>query len=270
MLRRDDLDACRRSAGDNIHNPHTVYGEFEYPFRFEVTPELIIVNLLEPPDRIGRGDKRRQRGRHGTCVSKNRTPYQLSALVGSVHAPLRAGLPFPCDAQVLIPDGNQMTTKAHSRNHLAPIVPPPPSPAPDTAFEVWKDQYHRQMGELSRQGMARKAENGILPCCAPVGYRNYRKKIEIDPVLAPLVRASFERPAASGLPLRALLAEMTAKGLVSRSGKPLKVSAFWYMLHNPFYTGMINWKGGLIQGVHEPLITLDLWNNVQSRLSPPT
>ena len=130
------------------------------------------------------------------------------------------------------------------------------------AFEQWRQDYHAHMGELSRQGMERKAASGILPCCAPVGYRNVGKKIEIDPVLAPLVQEAFERAATSRLPLRTLLAEMTARGLVSRNGKPLKVSAFWYMLKNPFYTGMVRWKGKLIQGSHERLISQVLFESV--------
>ena len=134
------------------------------------------------------------------------------------------------------------------------------------AFAQWRKDYHAHMGELSRRGMERKAASGILPCCAPVGYRNVGKKIVIDPVLAPLVQEAFERAATSRLPLRSLLAELTAKGLVSRNGKPLKVSSFWYLLKNPFYTGMVKWKGKLIQGSHEPLIGRDLSIAVEQRL----
>ena len=158
-----------------------------------------------------------------------------------------------------------MTADIQTNRRSAPTTPPPSSPDPYAAFEAWKDEYHRQVGELSRQGMARKAEKGILPCCAPVGYRNYRKKIEVDPVLGPLVRESFERAAASSLPLRALLAEMTAQGLVSRSSKSMKVSAFWYMLRNPFYVGSIRWHGKLVPGVHETIITKEQFDQVQKR-----
>jgi len=145
------------------------------------------------------------------------------------------------------------------------ILPPPP-PAPDAAFEAWKDEYQRQVGELSRQGMAHEAEKGILPCCGPVGCRNCRKKIEVDPVLAPLVRESFERAATSGLPLRALLTEMTANGLISRSGKPMGIGLFWYMLSNPFYAGTVRWKGNLIHGYYEPLVGHEKFETVQHRL----
>lgn len=148
---------------------------------------------------------------------------------------------------------------------LEPLAPEMPTEM-KAAFEVWRQEYHTHMGRLASRGMAQKAQTGVLPCCAPVGYRNYQKKIEIDPVLAPLVREAFERAATSRLPLRSLLAEMTAKGLVSRSGKPLKVSAFWYMLKNPFYTGFIRWHDELIAGTHKPLVSQELFEAVQDRL----
>lgn len=151
---------------------------------------------------------------------------------------------------------------------LEPLIPEMP-PEMRAGFEEWRQDYHAHMGRLASRGMEKKAASGILPCCAPLGYRNVRKKIEVDPVLAPLVKEAFERAAAFRLPLRALLAEMTAKGLVSRSGKPLKVSAFWYMLRNPFYMGMVNWKGQLMPGSHVPLVSQELMNAVQNRLSGP-
>jgi len=143
---------------------------------------------------------------------------------------------------------------------------PAMSPEMQAAFEQWRQGYYAHMGKLASRGMERKAASGILPCCAPVGYRNYQKTIEVDPALAPLVREAFERAATSRLPLRALLAKMTAKGLVSRTGKPLKVSAFWYMLGNPFYVGLIRWHGELIPGTHESLISRELFAAVEKRL----
>lgn len=158
-----------------------------------------------------------------------------------------------------------MSSTVSTIAELEPLIPEMP-PEMRAGFEEWRQDYHAHMGRLASRGMERKAASGVLPCCAPVGYRNIHKRVEIDPVLAPLVRESFERAATSKLPLRSLLAEMTAKGLVSRSGKPLKVSAFWYMLKNPFYKGLMSWKGRLVQGSHEPLITRELFDAAQVRL----
>ena len=141
---------------------------------------------------------------------------------------------------------------------------PEMSPEMRAAYERWREERRAEAGKLSSRGMEKKAATGTMPGCAPTGYRNVNGKIEIDLVLGPLVREAFERAATSDLPLRALLAEMTAKGLVSRNGKPMKVSAFWYMLKNPFYVGMIRWKGQLIPGRHEPLLSEGQFSKAQA------
>lgn len=160
----------------------------------------------------------------------------------------------------------------HPRQTLQAAPRPSGRPAPplpeqiEAAFEEWSRAYHERLGEMSRRGMTRKAERGVLPGCAPIGYKNVRGGIEVDPILAPLVQKAFERAAESRLPLRSLLAEMTERGLVSRAGRPMQVGSFWYMLTNPFYAGGMRWQGRLLPGSHEPLVSPDLFATVQERL----
>lgn len=103
--------------------------------------------------------------------------------------------------------------------------------------------YHALTGRMAAIAMEIKARKGELVFCPPVGYRinldGPRAKAEPDPVLAPPVREAFERYATGGCSLRKLLAEMTAKGLVSRSGKPMGVSGLHTVLTNPFYSGQV-------------------------------
>ncbi len=258
---------------DEVQGP---CGEFERFLGREVFPEPFLVErleLLDPLRRRLREENIRGRMRHGhgdglTAKAVGcRLPVRKCCRGGHcVCSPARAPCRPPCHDQVLIPNANYMSSTVSTVAELEPLIPEMP-PEMRAGFEEWRQDYHAHMGKLARRGMERKAASGVLPCCAPVGYRNCRKKIEVDPVLAPLVRESFERAATSRLPLRTLLAEMTARGLVSRSGKPLRVSAFWYMLRNPFYIGMMNWKGELVQGTHEPLISRELFDATQARLS---
>jgi hypothetical protein len=158
--------------------------------------------------------------------------------------------------------------QAANASQLTSRHPAPPLPEQiEAAFEEWGRAYHERLGEMSRRGMTLKAEQGVLPGCAPVGYRNIRGGIEVDPILAPLVQRAFARAATSRLPLRSLLAEMTERGLVSRSGRPMQIASFWYMLTNPFYSGRMRWKGRLLPGSHEPLISPELFAAVQERLA---
>jgi len=56
-LRGEGLDGRRRPASADIRKPQAVHGKFERPLRFEIAPELVIVDILELPDRIGQGDE---------------------------------------------------------------------------------------------------------------------------------------------------------------------------------------------------------------------
>lgn len=131
------------------------------------------------------------------------------------------------------------------------------------SFEEWRQTYNSHLGELASQGLERKARSGVHPGRAPLGYKNVGKGIEIDPETAPLVREAFKRAAIPGMSLRMVLREMTARGLRSRNGKPLSISAIWYVLRNPFYVGKVCWRGILIPGSHDWLISCELFDGVK-------
>lgn len=118
--------------------------------------------------------------------------------------------------------------------------------------------------------MCAMAMRGDLPGCAPVGYKNvtenYQKKVVVDEDKARLVRLAFGMAATEERPLRSILKELTAYGLTSRNGKPMGVSSFWGMLTNPFYAGRLRYKGEAVQGSHEPLMDMRLFDAVQRRL----
>ena len=50
-----------------------------------------------------------------------------------------------------------------------------------------------------------------------------------------------------------------AEGLVyTKSGAKVPVSTVHSILHNRLYTGQFEWNGKLIQGTHEPLVSIEL------------
>jgi hypothetical protein len=138
-----------------------------------------------------------------------------------------------------------------------------------TEEEAWR-QYRRMLGRSASRGMARKAEKGDLPGCAPVGYRNVRDGekcwIELDERMAPLVRRVFQLAAEGDTSLRKILQIVTNEGLCSRNGKPLSVSSLHAMLNNPFYTGMLRYGGGLLPGNHPAIVDKFLFEQVQAAL----
>lgn len=130
-------------------------------------------------------------------------------------------------------------------------------------------EVYQYTGKLASFALAAKARRGEPTGCAPTGYTNLRtpdeSQIETDPKLGPLVREAFEL-AAQGCSLRAILAELTPKGLVSRNGKPMGPSALRNILTNPFYIGLIRYQGRIYPGKHRPLISQSIFKRILSRL----
>ena len=121
-----------------------------------------------------------------------------------------------------------------------------------------------------RKGMDEKVAQGGWPHFAPLGYRNDRdtRTIVPDPVTAPLVVHGFECYASGLVSLADLAAELNDRGLRSRKGNAVHVSALHKMLGNPIYCGRIRHKGCIYPGSHEPLISVALFERVQEAFAP--
>ncbi len=132
--------------------------------------------------------------------------------------------------------------------------------------------YIDNLSEEARKGMQEKAEQGIWPTVAPLGYRNVgrldgKRIIEPDPESAPLIVRLFEWYATGVLSLKDAAKKAKAAGLAYRkSGRPVPVSTVHSILRNSLYMGEFEWNGRLCLGKHEPLITRDLWQRVQGVL----
>lgn len=131
--------------------------------------------------------------------------------------------------------------------------------------ESWDEQYARIIREWSKflseqtkHGMRLKAESGELPGAAPLGYLNLRRGakawVEVDPIVAPLVKEAFELAATERYSMRELLTVMTKKGLRSKRGNPMGLAAFRRMLINQFYISRIRYGQEYFIGKHIPLV----------------
>lgn len=126
--------------------------------------------------------------------------------------------------------------------------------------------YIDNLSEETRKGMEEKARQGIWPSRAPYGYINItcgsRRSIEVDRALADRIAHLFEVYAEGQTSLRGLRDLARELGLVSRLGKKLYTSSIAQMLTNPIYCGLIQWNGEIYPGVHEPIVSLELWEKV--------
>ena len=129
--------------------------------------------------------------------------------------------------------------------------------------------YIDNLSEEARKGMQEKAEQGIWPTVAPLGYRSVtcadgKKRIEPDPVAAPIITKLFEWYATGNFSLREIGVKARAEGLkYRRSGNPVPTSTVHAVLRKSLYNGEFEWNGRRCQGSHEPLVSRELWERVQ-------
>ena len=123
--------------------------------------------------------------------------------------------------------------------------------------------------ERVRDSAYQKVRNGGWPGPAPTGYVNdtARKTIEVDLAMGSIVRQVFEVYAREIISLAELVKRARTMGLRTRKGGTLGKGALHKLLTNPFYCGLIRWQGRLYPGNHDPLVSRDLFDRVQERLS---
>ena len=140
--------------------------------------------------------------------------------------------------------------------------------------------YSRNLANEVIKGSVQKAKGGGTPGRAPTGYVNVRhidngqerRTIEVDPERGPIIRWAFDAYARGGWTIRTLHTELLERGLTSRPGptrpaKPLSRANVHVLLRNPYYMGIVRYRGILYQGNHEPLVDPETWQKVQELLA---
>lgn len=144
--------------------------------------------------------------------------------------------------------------------------------------------YSRNLATEVTKGLTQKVAQGGTPMRAPIGYLNVRRiddngreirTVEVDPERAPLITWAFEHYATGETSVTGLLRELTARGLLTvptpkRPSKPLGKNTLYKLLTNPYYAGVIRYKGALHPGAHDPIVEPELFDKVQSLLRART
>lgn len=120
--------------------------------------------------------------------------------------------------------------------------------------------YCRNLSIEARKGINGRLKQGLYPFYAPLGYLNQGggKVKTLDPQRAPLIKQLFKLYLTGEHSIRSLHQEMVARGLITRSGKPVSLRTIENILQNRFYCGLTQNKrtGEVFQGKHEPLISV--------------
>lgn len=130
--------------------------------------------------------------------------------------------------------------------------------------------YIRNLRDEVKKGLYGRLRQGLYPLPAPIGYldRGPGRIKAIDPAAAPLVVDAFERFATGTYTKGAILEDLRAQGLRNAGGSLVTYSSLSRLLTNPFYAGTLQLRidPTTYQGQHQPLISRELFDQVQSVL----
>jgi DNA invertase Pin-like site-specific DNA recombinase len=148
----------------------------------------------------------------------------------------------------------------------------------------WTDEYYLvNLGAEVMRGMTEKASRGEPTCAPPFGYfmRDGKYYPDEESGKANIVREVFTLYA-NGVKQREIALLLSEKGIRTRYGKKPENRWVDYMLHNHCYIGKIRWCPDgtkavskrrldnenimIVDGHHEPLISMELWDKVQKML----
>lgn len=156
---------------------------------------------------------------------------------------------------------------ARNNNTYAPNADPNKKFTLNIAIAV-SEKLSDDISLKTKMGMTEKAEQGIYPAKASLGYKNVKKDgealIEVDPIAGPLITKLFEYAATGKYSYQELEEIFYKKGLRTRyDGKRVTLKSIEKVLHNPFYYGVFQWGRKLYPGTHKALVTKELWDEVQ-------
>ena len=148
----------------------------------------------------------------------------------------------------------------------------------------WTDEYYLvNLGAEVMRGMTEKASRGEPTCAPPFGYimRDGKYYPDEESGKANIVREVFTLYA-SGVKQREIAIMLGERGIRTRYGKRPENRWVDYMLNNSCYIGKIRWTTDgtrsvskrkldnenimVVDGHHEPLISMELWDKVQNML----
>ena len=140
--------------------------------------------------------------------------------------------------------------------------------------------YSLNLAQEVTKGLVQKATIGGTPHRAPIGYLNIRtvdaggrevREVRIDPDRAEHIRFAFTSYATGDCSLSRLARELETRGLTTRPtpsfpAKPVTTTALHKILTNPYYQGIVTFRDVTYPGTHDPLVTPETFEQVQTIL----
>ena len=137
----------------------------------------------------------------------------------------------------------------------------------------WMDEYYLiNLSAEVKRGMEERISRGEPLCPPAFGYDIQDGKYVINPNEAVHV-VRFFTAFSQGVSLRQIALDCRAESLRTHRGNPFEIRTIRYILSNPVYIGKLrrftdsDQELTLIDGIHEPIVSRELWDAVQNRLA---
>lgn len=126
------------------------------------------------------------------------------------------------------------------------------------------------LSEEVKKGQKEKLAQGWLPYKSPLGYKTIgeegHKTHIIDEAKAPLLKKAFELYSTGNYSGSKILEIITNDGLRNTRGNKISLSRLYVILGDPFYCGKIRWMDKIYEGRQEPLVSNEIFDEVQKKL----
>lgn len=141
--------------------------------------------------------------------------------------------------------------------------------------------YSQNLANEVKKGLNEKVKNGGTVGRAPLGYANIRRvdskgreerAVVLDEERSSLIKLGFEEFATGNWTVNSLAEYLAACGLNTRAtpkmpSVPIDKKSLNQILKNPYYKGIVVYKGVEYVGSHLPIVDADVWQQVQDMLA---
>lgn len=147
-------------------------------------------------------------------------------------------------------------------------------------LEAMAEYYSLNLSGEVKKGQLEKHSKGELQTNPSFGYNVSNNKLIINKDEANVVKMIFEQYAIDNLSMMQIAKNINALNIKTKRGKRFENRTIYYMLNNPVYISKLRYTPGrrnsynfddpntiLVDGQHEPIISLELWNSVQMKLT---
>ena len=136
----------------------------------------------------------------------------------------------------------------------------------EAVLEASAEYYSLELSQKIKRGQRESALKGnYISGTVPIGYKVENKRLIIDEQRAPIIKQAFERYAES-VSKKEIVAELTAKGIRAKNGKPYGNTAFQTALRSKKYIGVMKWKNIEVENACPALVDKQTFDKVQARL----